>query len=105
MYRYRIQFVVISECRDQWLDDYYFGGQPTRHVPGNLESALKRKLQIIHAAEGEKDLMIPPGNRFEHLNGKLKGWCSIRVNKQYRLVFQWDQGEARGLYLDPHTYR
>mgnify|MGYP003145817685 FL=1 len=49
--------------------------------------------------------MVPPGNKFEYLSGKLKGWCSIRVNKQYRLVFQWDQGQARGLYLDPHTYR
>ncbi|WP_304105777.1 type II toxin-antitoxin system RelE/ParE family toxin [Marinobacter antarcticus] len=28
----------------------------------------------------------PPGNRFEHLGGKLAGLCSIRVNKQYRLI-------------------
>lgn len=49
--------------------------------------------------------MVPPGNKFEHLNGKLKGWCSIRVNRQYRLIFRWEQGEARCLYLDPHSYR
>ncbi|WP_256484812.1 type II toxin-antitoxin system RelE/ParE family toxin [Endozoicomonas sp. 4G] len=42
---------------------------------------------------------------FEHLEGKLKIWCSIRVNKQYRLIFQWEAGEAHGLHLDPHTYR
>lgn len=96
---------MISEFRDQWLDHYYFGGQPTRHIPSKLENALRRKLQIIHAAEEEKDLRVPPGNGFEHLSGNLKGWCSIRVNKQYRLIFQWDKGEARGLYLDSHTYR
>ncbi|PIE43507.1 MAG: hypothetical protein CSA50_05200 [Gammaproteobacteria bacterium] len=57
------------------------------------------------AANGEQDLRVPPGNRFEHLEGKLKGWCSIRVNKRYRLIFQWDSGEANRVYLDPHTYR
>ncbi|HAS4551091.1 TPA: hypothetical protein I6860_003747, partial [Vibrio cholerae] len=52
----------------------------------------------------ESDLRIPPGNRFEHLEGNLKGWCSIRVNKQYRLIFQWVDGVALNTYLDPHKY-
>ncbi|WP_204795819.1 type II toxin-antitoxin system RelE/ParE family toxin [Oceanisphaera litoralis] len=29
----------------------------------------------------EVELRVPPGNRFEHLQGSLSGWCSIRVNK------------------------
>ena len=55
-------------------------------------------------AQAESDLRIPPGNRFEHLEGNLKGWCSIRVNKQYRLIFQWVDGVALNTYLDPHQY-
>ena len=96
---------MIKSFRDQWLDDYYFSGEKSSNIPSTIESALKRKLDIIHVANGEKDLRIPPGNRFEHLEGKLKDWCSIRVNKQYRLIFQWDSGEASGIYLDPHTYK
>jgi len=96
---------MIKTFRDQWLDDYYFRGVKSTNIPNTLEGALKRKLDIIHAAHGEQDLRVPPGNRFEHLEGKLKDWCSIRVNKQYRLIFQWDTGEANGVYLDPHTYR
>lgn len=96
---------MIQTFRDQWLDDYYFGGMPSANIPSTIEAALKRKLDIIHVAKGEKDLTVPPGNRFEHLVGKLKGWCSIRVNKQYRLIFQWHAGVAIGVYLDPHTYR
>ncbi|AFT70009.1 hypothetical protein B5T_01730 [Alloalcanivorax dieselolei B5] len=46
-----------------------------------------------------------PGNRFEHLEGNLDGWCSIRVNKQYRLIFEWIDGVAQGTYLDPHIYK
>lgn len=95
---------MIKSFRDQWLDDYYFKGEKSPNIPSTIESALKRKLDIIHVAVAEKDLRIPPGNRFEHLEGKLKDWCSIRVNKQYRLIFQWDSGEANELYLDPHKY-
>ena len=95
---------MIKTFRDQWLNSYYFGGQRTSKIPSTIESALKRKLDIIHIAKGEQDLRVPPGNRFEHLEGKLKGWCSIRVNKQYRLIFQWDAGEAKRVYVDPHTY-
>jgi proteic killer suppression protein len=96
---------MIKTFRDQWLNNYYFGGEKSPNIPSTIESALKRKLDIIHVAKGEKDLRIPPGNRFEHLEGNLKDWWSIRVNKQYRLIFQWDTGEANGVYLDPHTYR
>ena len=96
---------MIETFRDQWLDDYYFRGERSPDIPGTLESALKRKLDIIHVAKDEKDLRIPPGNRFEHLAGNLKDWCSIRVNRKYRLIFQWGSGKANGVYLDPHTYR
>nr|WP_280529549.1 type II toxin-antitoxin system RelE/ParE family toxin [Xenorhabdus budapestensis] len=52
-------------------------------MPSTIEGVLFRKLQILDAATQESDLRIPPGNRFEHLQGNLSGWCSIRVNKQY----------------------
>ena len=37
----------------------------------------------------------------------LAGFHSIRVNKQWRLVFQWDgsRGEVESIYLDDHSYR
>ncbi len=64
-----------------------------------------RKLQILDATTCEADLRVPPGNRFEHLSGRLKEWSVIRVNDQYRLIFQWKQGVALETYLDPHVYR
>jgi plasmid maintenance system killer protein len=41
------------------------------------------------------------------LGGNLDSFQSIRVNKQWRLVFRWDgeRGEATGIYLDDHSYR
>lgn len=96
---------MIITFKSQWLDDYYFGGVWHSGIPAGIESVLRRKLDILHTAVNEQDLRIPPGNRFEHLKGKLAGWCSIRVNRQYRLVFQWDSGGANAVYLSPHTYR
>ena len=52
-----------------------------------------------------------PLTRSENLARKrevdLAGLHSVRVNKQWRLVFQWDgsRGEAIGIYLDDHSYR
>jgi plasmid maintenance system killer protein len=41
------------------------------------------------------------------LRGKLAEFHSIRVNQQWRLIFQWNgsQGDATGVYLDDHSYR
>lgn len=71
-----------------------------------LFDTLYRKLQLIDASTTEADLRVPPGNRLERLSGEWNGWCSIRVNKQYRLIFKWDslRGEAHSLFLDPHEY-
>lgn len=93
------------EFRDGWLEAFYEKDQSHRKIPGTITSALFRKIQILDAATQESDLRIPPGNRFEHLRGKLSGWCSIRVNKQYRLVFRWEEGIALDTYLDPHAYK
>ena len=58
-----------------------------KKLPPNLFQRARNKLLIIHAATSENDLNIPPGNRFEKLKGNKKGWCSIRINVQWRVIF------------------
>ena len=78
----------------------------SRNIPSDLESRLIRKLQMLDDATTDQDLRVPPSNHFEKLRGKLDDFHSIRVNKQWRLIFQWDGGgEATGVYLDDHSYR
>jgi len=62
---------------------------------------------MLDDAMADQDLRVPPSNHFEKLRGKLKGYHSIRVNRQWRLVFQRDgsRGEASDVYLDNHSYR
>jgi toxin HigB-1 len=91
---------------DDWLRAFFVDDVRSRNIPSDLESRLFRKLQMIDDATTDLDLRVPPSNHFEKLRGKLEGLHSIRVNKQWRLIFRWDgrRGEASGVYLDDHSY-
>lgn len=59
---------------------------------------------MINAAENLNDLRVPPANHLELLEPKENKFYSIRVNKQYRLIFHFENGEISQLQLDPHRY-
>ncbi|MBI4925620.1 MAG: type II toxin-antitoxin system RelE/ParE family toxin [Bdellovibrio sp.] len=40
-----------------------------------------------------------PGNRLERLQGKLKGFYSIRINSQWRVIFNWFEGIAENIEI------
>lgn len=50
-----------------------------------------RKLIQLNQASTLQDLKVPPNNRLEALKGNLKGYYSIRINKQWRITFKWTQ--------------
>ena len=66
----------------------------TRSFPAELRRAARRKLLYLHDAADLRDLRVPPSNRLEGLKGKRKGFHSIRLNDQSRLVFKWSGGHA-----------
>jgi proteic killer suppression protein len=97
---------MIVSFRDNWLHDFFVDDVRSKKIPADLESRLFRKIQMIDDATTDQDLRVPPSNRFEKLRGDLEIFHSIRVNKKWRLIFQWDgsRGEATGVYLDDHSY-
>jgi proteic killer suppression protein len=66
----------------------------TKGFPPELRRAARRKLQYLHEAADLRDLKVPPGNRLEGLKGDWKGFHSIRINDQWRVVFRWSGGNA-----------
>ncbi len=62
---------------------------------------------MIDDATTDQDLRIPPSNHFEKLRGGLHGLCSIRVNKQWRMIFRWDgsRSEAEGIHIEFYKVR
>lgn len=53
-----------------------------------------RKLQQLHAAATLDFMRVPPGNRLEKLSGDREGQYSIRINDQFRICFEWREGQA-----------
>ena len=66
----------------------------SKKLPYEIQKRALVKLLLIDAAESEEDLKVPPGNRFEHLSGRLQGYCSIRINDQWRILFKFMNSNA-----------
>ena len=65
-----------------------------RKIPQTIWKAAERRLDLLNAAHSLNDLRIPTSNHLEALKGRLKGKYSIRINGQYRLVFEFRDGNA-----------
>lgn len=48
------------------------------------------------------DLRIPPGNRLEALRGDRSGSFSIRINRAWRICFEWDGEHATNVEINYH---
>lgn len=69
-----------------------FRGLRVRGLPGDIQERARRKLRMINQARIIQDLLVPPGNRLEPLQGDLAGFWSIRINQQWRVIFRWEDG-------------
>ena len=66
----------------------------SRRLPHDIQQAALRKLRMLNRAVTLADLRVPPANRLESLHGDREGQYSIRINDQWRICFQWDNGDS-----------
>jgi proteic killer suppression protein len=59
-----------------------------------FERQARRRLMVLHAALSIEALILNPGNRFHALSGNRKGKYAISINDQWRLCFEWRDGNA-----------
>jgi proteic killer suppression protein len=79
-----------------------FHGTPIRLLKRFPADVLRRaivKLDYLNGASDLVDLEKPPGNRLEALKSDLRGFHSIRVNDQWRIVFRWQGTDAHDVRL------
>ena len=76
-----------------------FKRQFSRKLPQDIQRVARRKLEILDAAEVLQDLRVPPSNRLEKLSGDRAGQHSIRINKQWRICFKWQNGNAHDVEI------
>ena len=78
-----------------------YGGVRSAKLPGDIQTAARKKLLMLNAATAPEDLRMPPGNRFEALEGR-PGSYSIRINAQWRVTFSWNEGAENVRIEDYH---
>jgi proteic killer suppression protein len=54
----------------------------------SISNVARRKLDILIYGIRTEDFKVPPGNKFEWLRGDLKGYASIRIYDQWRIIFK-----------------
>lgn len=78
-------------------------GEPVREFQAFKDQA-ERRLDILETATGRSDLMLLPSNRFEALRGDRKGQFSIRINRQWRVCFEWPDDHDRPFNIEITDY-
>jgi proteic killer suppression protein len=90
--RYIIVVVIRSfRCKET---EKIFSRQVSRKLPRGIQQVALRKLRMLNRAVTLQDLRVPPANRLEKLLGDRAGQYSIRINDQWRICFEWREGDA-----------
>ena len=74
----------------------------SRRLPRNLWRVTQRKLKALDVAARLNDLRIPAGNRLKRLRGDRSEQYSMRINNQYRVTFQWKDGDAHNVGIEDY---
>jgi len=83
-----IRTILDTETDIVWL------GTVSRKLPRDIQDVARRKLRMLNNASRVEELRIPPANRLEKLSGNREGQWSIRINDQWRICFEWSDGNA-----------
>ena len=71
-----------------------WNGYKSLKLPQDIQASARKKLRMLNNARDLNDLRIPPNNRLEALKGDRQGFYSIRINAQWRICFQWNNGNS-----------
>jgi proteic killer suppression protein len=72
-------------------------GERVKNIPIEIQKVGRRKLRMLNNAQNLTDLMIPPSNKLEKLQGT--DFYSIRINDQWRIVFRWEENNAHDVEI------
>jgi proteic killer suppression protein len=95
----------LAAFRDAGTEDIYNGDDTKdarRTLPPPLHAAARRKMTVIRRASSVDQLRDPPSDRLEELSGDRLGEYSVRINRQYRICFTWNDDEAANLEISDY---
>lgn len=93
---------MIKTFEDQETFDIYYrenSRKARRRLPRELWDKAQECLDSLDQAECPKNL---EQYGLKQLKGDRKGQYSIRINRQYRITFQWDDGDATEVKIEDY---
>ncbi|TAN52437.1 MAG: hypothetical protein EPN26_07940 [Rhodospirillales bacterium] len=92
---------MIISFRHKGLRDLYEGKSP-RRVASEHIGKLRDILSVLDRSRRPDDMNLP-GFRLHALKGNFKGFWSVWISENWRVVFRFDNGDACDVdYLDYH---
>ncbi len=92
---------MIISLRHKGLKLYYEKGDASRFQSHHV-SKIRLILTRLDAAKSPGDLNVP-GYNLHQLSGGLKSFWAVKVDKNYRIIFQFIGEDAHDLdYIDYH---
>jgi proteic killer suppression protein len=89
---------MIRSFADVETERLFATGKSRRLPPDILRRAIMRLAQL-DAATALEDLRLPPSNRLEGLSGNCEGYCSVRINGQWRVCFRFVEGHVFDVHV------
>jgi toxin HigB-1 len=96
---------MIINFKSKFTQDIYDGSSTSRSrkFPNQLMGKASRLLDQLNIIKQINELLIPPSNHLEKLKGNLSEYWSLRINRQWRIIFQWDGKDVSNVdILDYH---
>lgn len=88
---------MIEDFRHKGLRRFYEKGDRSG-LSAKMIPRIREILSILEAAESLREADIP-GYRLHPLAGDLKGFWSVRVTGNWRIIFRFEKGKALGVDL------
>jgi len=89
---------VIKSFADKTSKKIYSLEQ-TGKLPLELQPIALRKLRMLNSVKNLNDLRIPPTNILRRLLGHRQGQFNIRINEDWRICFDWHDGNAHNVEI------
>ncbi len=72
-----------------------------KQLPVELWPKTKNILEALDSAAELSDLKL---YKLDRKKGELKGYYSLKINDQYRVLFRWEEGEAYEVFAGDPDY-
>jgi proteic killer suppression protein len=88
---------MIGSIRHKGLADLHWKGQ-SRGIMQSLMKRLRQVLALLETANAIEDMNIP-GLRLHPLKGNMRGFYSVSVSGNWRIIFRLVNGNAEDVNL------